>query len=147
MNETQKQAEPTMEKLREAIAEELRAMKVTEDKNESAGQELPRQKKDEETGRLSIFHRAETLAQLMEELGELRETAVGLERELVRLREELDETREQARKTENELRRENQELRQTVQELQETDALIHMRLFDNRVRISELREAWEEAKA
>ena len=146
MNETQKR-EPTMEALREAVAAELRRITPPESRSESVTAEPPRPKENGEAERIPFFRRAETLSQLVEAFGELKENVDAVERELMRLREELAEVRAQAEDRENELRRENRALRQELQTLRDTDALIHMRVFDNRVRISEVKEALEEAKA
>ena len=145
MNE--KQSELTMEALRAAVAEELLRMKPTECEEEPAESEQPQPKESEELVRVSFFRQAETLTQLVEEVNALRDTVEGLERELAKLRKELDEERQRSHITERELRQENRALREAVAELRDTDALIHMRVFDNRVRISEVREALEEAKA
>ena len=145
MNE--KQSELTMEALRAAVAEELLRMKPTESEEEPAEAEQPQPKESEEIVRVSFFRQAETLTQLVEEVNALRDTVEGLERELAKLRKELDEERQRSHTAERELRQENRALREAVAELRNTDALIHMRVFDNRVRISEVREALEEAKA
>ena len=145
MNE--KQSELTMEALRAAVAEELLRMKPTECEEEPAEAEQPQPKESEELVRVSFFRQAETLTQLVEEVNALRDTVEGLERELAKLRKELDEERQRSQPAERELRQESRALREAVAELRDTDALIHMRVFDNRVRISEVREALEEAKA
>ena len=145
MNE--KQNELTMEALRAAIAEELLRMKPTESEELPAQAEQAQPEENEEAERIPLFRRAETLAQLVEELGEMRGTVAALERELDKLRRELAEAQERSEAMEKELRQENRELRQTIDELRDTEALIHMRVFDNRVRISEVKEALEEAKA
>ena len=145
MNE--KQNELTMEALHSAIAEELQRMKPTECEPLPAEEEQPQTKENEEAERIPLFRRAETLAQLVEELGEVRETVAALERELDKLRKELAEAQERSQATEKALRQENRVLREELKELRDTEALIHMRVFDNRVRISEVKEALEEAKA
>ena len=145
MNE--KQNELNMEALRAAIAEELLRMKPTESEEEPAAEVPSQPEENEEPIRVSFFRQAETLAQLVEEVNALRDTVEGLERELAKLRKELDEEREHSHTAEKELRQENRALQEAMAELRDTDALIHMRVFDNRVRISEVREALEEAKA
>lgn len=145
MNE--KQNELNMEALRAAIAEELLRMKPTESEEEPAEAEQSQPKENGESVRVSFFRQGETLTQLVEEVNALRETVEGLEGKLAKLRKELDEEREHSHTAERELRQENRALQEAVAELRDTDALIHMRVFDNRVRISEVREALEGAKA
>ena len=145
MNE--KQNELNMEALRAAIAEELLRMKPTESEEEPAEAEQSQPKENGESVRVSFFRQGETLAQLIEEVDGLREAVNALERELAKLREELAEERQRSHTAERELRQENRVLQETVAELRDKDALIHMRVFDNRVRISEVKEALEEAKA
>ena len=145
MNE--KQNELNMEALRAAIAEELLRMKPTESEEEPVEAEQSQPKENGESVRVSFFRQGETLAQLIEEVDGLREAVNALERELAKLREELAEERQRSHTAERELRQENRVLQETVAELRDKDALIHMRVFDNRVRISEVKEALEEAKA
>ena len=145
MNE--KQSELTMEALRSAVAEELLRMKPTESEEEPAAEVPFQPEENEEPIRVPFFRQAETLAQLLEEVNALRETVDALEGELTKLRAELARERQRAEDAEGELRQESRALRSAVAELRDTDALIHMRVFDNRVRISEVREAMEEAKA
>ena len=145
MNE--KQSELTMEALRSAVAEELLRMKPTESEEEPAAEVPSQPEENEEPIRVPFFRQAETLAQLLEEVNALRETVDALEGELTKLRAELARERQRAEDAEGELRQESRALRSAVAELRDTDALIHMRVFDNRVRISEVREAMEEAKA
>lgn len=145
MNE--KQSELTMEALRSAVAEELLRMKPTESEEEPAAEVPSQPEENEEPIRVPFFRQAETLAQLLEEVNALRETVDALEGELTKLRAELARERQRAEDAEGELRQESRALCSAVAELRDTDALIHMRVFDNRVRISEVWEAMEEAKA
>lgn len=137
--------ELSMDALRRAVAEELLTMKPEAHEEESGGALPPVSDAAEERdgGRVPFFRRAETLAQLVDELGELRETVEELRRSLQQQREDFEKERLRAEAAEDALRQENRALCEELRQLRETDALIHMRVFDNRVRISELKEELE----
>lgn len=139
----------SMDTLRAAVAEELLSMKADALPEEAAEGLPPSAEGSEEHdgARVPFFRRAETLAQLVDELGELREAVEALEQALCRQQEALEAEQKRAEAAEDALRRENLALRAELEQLRETDELIHMRVFDNRVRISEVREELEKREA
>ena len=141
--------ELSMDALRRAVAEELLTMKPDPREAENSEELPPASEAEEErdSGRVPFFRRAETLAQLVDELSELRETVETLQRALHTQQETLAAEQKRAEAAENALRQENRALIEELRQLRETDALIHMRVFDNRVRISELKEAQERKEA
>ena len=136
---------PDMEMLRRAIDRELEAMRASAKSEEpqSETQAPPLPEKPEEELHLSFFRRAETLAQLVEEVRALQDSVELLSQALQQQKAAFAAEQEQTLSAIHALQQENRALQEALQQLRETDALIHMRVFDNRVRISELQEALE----
>ena len=149
MNETEKTAaapgSTLLEDIYASIAEELRAgEKLSPEKKETPAALPPEEEKERE--KKPLFSAVSELFGMDEKLDALKETVTALERELTELREAFAAERLRAEKAEEVMKAENAALRSELVKLRETDELIHMRVFDNRVRIGEVKETLENMK-
>lgn len=138
----------TLEEIRSAVAQELRAWDKENDlreKESDAGVSAEETEKERE--KKPLFSAVAGLFSMDEELEALKEALTAVERELAALREDFAEERQRAAKAEEALKKENSRLLSELDQLRETEDTIHMRVFDNRVRIGELQEELEKRTA
>lgn len=145
MNENEKKTAPvvSMEAISAAVAEEVRAWEAESGSMPERENESPEIGGEERENKKSLFGAVAGLLGMEEEVDALKEAVAALERELSSLREEFAEERARRQKESDTLREQNERLSAELHRLRETDELIHMRIFDNRVRIGAVQEELE----
>lgn len=131
----------SMDAILTAVAEELHSLTAREESRRAAESEtevLP--EKEEKKKPQSLFGAVGGLFGLDDDVEALRHALEETNRALEELQKELATERERAQSAERALKEQSEKVEKALSALREENELIHMRVFDNRVRIGEVKE-------